>query len=77
MKIVENFSIEVRSFAERLLKEEWVEEIRQNVGEMVLQSVQEISEHIVTPFLMELFDYQSFQTIIYDEFIPSIKEIMH
>ena len=75
-KFVENFSMEVRYLADNLLKEEWLKGIGQDPGKGALQSVKEISEQILTPFLIEFIDSKSFRTYVDEEIIPNFKKMV-
>ena len=75
-KLIENFSIKVRCFADNLLEEEWLKEIGQDPEKGALQSVKEISEQILTPFLIEFIDSKSFLTYVNEEIIPNFKKMV-
>lgn len=71
--IVADFSREVHALADRLLKEEWLSQIKTRTGEMALGSIEELAEQSLVPRITGLLETDRFRRYVLDDLIPYAK----
>ncbi|MCK6549170.1 DUF445 family protein [Myxococcota bacterium] len=72
-KLVDSFAVQIRLFAERVIRTEWLVDLKRRAGDVALESAERNAERALVEKLVVLLGSPKFRAFVLEELVPKIR----